>query len=69
MNNFKPRSMLLLEEIIEKLPSNDSTKVVKQRKDKGENLMTTRVVEIKNETEDITEEGQEVRNLDVVEGQ
>ena len=50
MNDFKPRSKLLLEEISEKKILDDSTRVV----EKGIDFVTTRVVDIDNETESIT---------------
>ena len=55
MNDFKPRSKLLLEEISEKITPDDSTRVV----EKGTDSMTTRVVDINNETENII--GQKVK--------
>ena len=51
MNDFKPRSKLLLEDISEKKIPNDSTRVV----EKGTESVTTRVVDIDNETNNITD--------------
>ena len=51
MNHFKPHSKLLLEEISEKKTPDDSTRIV----EKGNNFMITRVVDIDNETENITD--------------
>ena len=56
MNNFKPHSKFLLEKISGKLPSNNSTNVVEQREEKYTDPMTTRVIDINNEIENITEE-------------
>ena len=50
MNDFKPHSKLLLEEISEKKIPDDLTRVV----EKVTNSVTTRVVDIDNETENIT---------------
>ena len=51
MNDFKPRSKLLLEEISEKKTPDDSTRVV----EKGTDSVTTRIVDIDNETKNITD--------------
>ena len=50
MNDFKPRSKLLLEEIFQKKTPNDSTRVV----EKGTDSVKTRVVDIDNEIKNIT---------------
>ena len=50
MNDFKPRSKLLLEEISEKITPDDSIRVIETSTD----FVTTRVVDIDNETENIT---------------
>ena len=49
MNNFKPRSKLLVNEISENKTLDDSTRVV----EKGANSLTTRVVDIENEAKNI----------------
>ena len=49
MNDFKPRSKLLLEKISKKKTPDDSTKVVEN----GTDSVTTRVFDIDNETENI----------------
>ena len=51
MNDFKHHSKLLLEEIYEKTIPDDSTRVV----EKGTDSVTIRVVNIDNETENITD--------------
>ena len=50
MNDFKCHSKLLLEEISEKKTPDDSTRVV----EKGTDSVTIRVVDIDNETKNIT---------------
>ena len=50
MNDFKPLSKLKLEEISEKKSPDDSARVVEKCID----YVTTRVVDIANETENIT---------------
>ena len=49
MNDFKPRSKLLLEEISKKITPDDLTRVV----EKGTDSVTTRVVNIDNKTKNI----------------
>ena len=51
MNDFKPHSKLLLEEIFEKKTPDDSTRVI----EKGTDSITTRVIDIDNETKNITD--------------
>ena len=51
MNDFKPCSKLLLEESSEEKTLDDSTRVV----EKGNDSVTTRVVDIDNETKDKTD--------------
>ena len=48
INNFKPRSKVLLEDVLERKSQNDTTRVVENDMDS----MTTRVVDIDNETID-----------------
>ena len=50
MNDFKSSSKLLLKEISEKKIPDDSTRVI----EKGTHIVTTRVVDIDNETKNIT---------------
>ena len=51
INYFKPRSKVLLEDSMERKSRNDTTRVV----DKDTDSMTTRVVDIDNKTENITD--------------
>ena len=51
INDFKPRSKVLLEDILERKSQNDTTRVVENDTDS----MTTRVVDIDNETDNITD--------------
>ena len=51
INDFKPRSKVLLEDSMERKSRNDTTRVV----DKDTDFVTTRVVDIDNETENITD--------------
>ena len=50
INDFKPRSKVLLEDSMERKSRNDATRVV----DKDTDSVTTRVVDIDNEAENIT---------------
>ena len=50
INDFKPRSKVLLEDSRERKSRNDATRVI----DKDTDSVTTRVVDIDNETENIT---------------
>ena len=49
INNFKPRSKVLLEDVLERKSQNDTTRVIENDTDS----MTTRVVDIDNETKNI----------------
>ena len=51
INDFKPRSKVLLKDVLEKNSRNDTTRVV----DNDTDFMTTRVVNIDNETDNITD--------------
>ena len=51
IDDFKPRSKVLLEDVLEKKPQNDTTRVIENHTDS----ISTRVVEIDNETENITD--------------
>ena len=51
INNFKPRSKVLLKDSMERKSRNDATRVV----DKDMESVTTRVVDIDNEIENITD--------------
>ena len=51
INDFKPCSKVLLEDVLEKKSQNDTTRVV----DEDTDSVTTRVVDIANETENITD--------------
>ena len=51
INDFKPRSKVLLGDSMERKSRNDATRVV----DKDTDSVTTRVVDIDNETENITD--------------
>ena len=50
INDFKPHSKVLLEDILERKSQNDTTRVVENDTDS----MTTRVIDIDNETDNIT---------------
>ena len=51
INDFKPRSKVLLEEVLERKTRNDMTRVVEEDTD----LMTTRVIDIDHEIDNITD--------------
>ena len=51
INDFKPRSKVLLEDIFERKTQNDTTRVVENDTDS----MSTRIVGIDNETDNITD--------------
>ena len=51
INDFKPRSKVLLEDVLERKTQNDTTRVVENDTDS----MTIKVVDIENETDNITD--------------